>query len=187
MPKEQTDSDQIVGTMREVADAFDIKERSIAEWKTKGMPFIRLSGDRNFEYDLEEIYNWRVAYLDAMAVTNNGKKLNPVVQAAIPHMGELGAKVEEFKLKKADILSANQMQALANVSRIRKLRIEDATDEDILAWTVAEFKGVMHEEVLQFAIGFDKEEIERNKVVDGAHKILDLITKVKSWQNQPDG
>jgi len=167
--------------MNDVADAFGVKLRAIGDWINRGMPRIQLPGDRNFEYDLEEIYEWRVAYINAKSVASTST--NPEIQSLVPRMGKFGAMVEEFKLQKADIISAHQLEAISNIKRIRKLRISDATDEEILGWTVAEFKGVMHEEMLQFAIGYDKETLERNKEVDGAHKILDLITKVKSWQD----
>jgi hypothetical protein len=187
VPKGQTKSKPIVRSMREVADAFGVEQRAIAQWKAKGMPCTQMSGDRNFWYDLDEIYDWRVAYLDALTVTDKGKRIAPAISEAMPHMGELGAKVEEFKITKADVMSAGQMEALANVNRIRKLRISDATDEQILAWTVTEFKGVMHEEMLQFAIGFDKEALERSKGVDNVSKILGVIKQLKDMDGQGTG
>ena len=169
----------MVRTMREVADAFEVKTDAVQRWKREGMPAKKVA-NRKFWYNLDDIYEWKLARDNALVATGNGSRpLNPVVLDAMPRVGELQRNIEDFKLKKADILASEQMSSLDLQHRIKKLKLANLDDEQLMKLTNSEAARWFQLLGVDFAIKYDKEQLERNKGVDNVNKILDVITKIK--------
>jgi len=175
----------LVRTGAEVAAAFGVQPPAVSKWVNEGMPVVDLGGTR--WYDLDDIYEWKVARESALIATNNGQRLAPAVVDAMPVMGELKARVEEFKVNRGDILAAEQMSSLDIQRRIKKLKLADLSDEQLMKLTNTEAARWFQLLGVDFAIKFDKESLERNKGVDNISKILGIINQLKEVDGQSPG
>lgn len=168
----------IVNSTRELAAEVGVNVRNIFLWINRDMPRKRV-GDRKYEYDVEEIIEWR----GKLEAVEESKKL-PVIPVDPTNALKMKAKIEEFKVNKADILAAAQMSSLDLQNRVKKLKLADLDDEDIKKLTNAEATRWFQILGVDFAIKYDKEALERNKGVDNVNKILDVIYKLKELDGQ---
>jgi len=173
----------LVRTGAEVADAFGVQPSAVSKWVKLGMPTLELGGER--WYDLDDIYEWKLARDSALIATGNHREEAPLIADAMPRMGELQDKVDEFKLKRADILAAAQMESLSLQQKIKKLKLADLSDEQLMKMTNSEASRWFQLLGVDFAIKYDKEALERSKGVDNVSKVLDVIAKIK--QMEADG
>jgi hypothetical protein len=166
----------IVKSLKAVSRAFNTTDRVVAGWAARGMPRHE-AGVNRFFYDLDEIYDWKLKRDSGMQAKR--MKLDPSKVPEAPDVGDLKAKVERFRVNRADVFAANQMENLHQQSRLRAVRLANRTDEELLAMSekdaVAWFRGLG----VDGAIKYDKEELERSKGVDDVHKVLDAILKAK--------
>jgi len=176
----------IVHTMREVAEAFGVIQRTVAQWKTKGMPCVKMK-NKSYEYDLDDIYKWKLSQSRTVDEVIRAVPLEPILESNITHIGEFKEKIEEFKLKKADILSSEQMSSLDLQKRIKKLKLANLDDEQLMKLTNSEAARWFQLLGVDFAIKYDKEQLERNKGVDNVNKILDIIGKIKGIDGREAG
>ena len=173
----------LVRTGAEVAAAFGVGPSAVSKWVKEGMPVVDLGGKR--WYDLDDVYEWKVARESALVVTKGGNRpLSPEVLDAMPHMGELKLKVNEFKVNRADILASEQMSSLDLQRKIKKLKLADLSDEQLMGLTNSEAARWFQLLGVDFAIKYDKETLERNKGVDNISKILGIINQLKEVDGQ---
>ena len=172
----------IVRTVKEVAAAFDVGRDAVLKWKRQGMPFQKVGEGRRCWYDLDKIFDWRVAREGAIEAKKARLDVDVVLAANMPKMGELKAAIEEFKVNRGDVLAAEQMQNLDLQARIRKTKLGDISDEDLEKWTQGEARAWFKVLGVDFAIKFDKERLERSESVDNVNKVLDMIGKIKELE-----
>ena len=177
MAKPEIKDRLIVNSLEEVAYVFEVTKQAVSLWKKDGMPYFEVDG--KFSYDLDDILEWKTNIENARAVTGDGHHRNPFINAAVPQVAGLMDKVDEFRLKRADIFALRQMNTLGAQDRIRKIHVDDLTDEQIAKWSTKEALAWYGKFGLDGAIWYDKEQIERNQGVEDVSKVLDVIAKIK--------
>ena len=177
MAKPKIEDRLIVKTMEDVARVFNITHQAVSLWKQNGMPVLDVGGEP--QYDLDDIYLWKVKVESALTLTRKGQHKNPFVNAALPQVDGLSEKIDQYRLKRSDIFAARQMTNLAAQDRIKQIHVDELTDEAIREWDHKQALAWYGKLGLDAAIWYDKEDLERNKGVEDVSKVLDVIAKIK--------
>ena len=174
---------KVVRSMREIAEVFGVEMRQVQRWVKKGMPRHEIGGRRNYYYDMDEVFDW-VSYQESKRVVSAGRDEREtalILSTKSPEMVALKDRVEDYKINRADVFAAEQMESLRIQQRIRKLKLADLSDEQLAAMADREALGWFKALGLDMAVKYDKEQLERNKGVDNINKILDVIGKAKAY------
>ena len=155
--------------------------KAVQDWAKAGMPRTKI-GTKKYTYDLDEVFEWK-ALRDNNRAGAEGV-LSPKELTSLGALGNLKARIEHYRINRADIFAAKQIENFEQQNRLRAIRLKDKSDDelremqekDAIAW----FKGLG----VDSAIMYDKEELERSKGVDDVHKVLDAILKAKEILHQ---